>query len=38
MGTAWNELFGPEHYSFDHKGVHFVLMSVQEKTSGARAA
>lgn len=32
MGHHWNELFGPETYSFDHKGVHFVtLMSVQEK-------
>jgi Icc protein len=32
MGQHWNALFGPETYSFDHKGVHFVvLMSVQEK-------
>jgi Icc protein len=32
MGHRWNELFGPENYSFDHKGVHFVvLMSVHEK-------
>ena len=32
MGEHWNTLFGPEHYSFDHKGVHFVvLMSVHEK-------
>jgi Icc protein len=32
MGDKWRELFGPEQYSFDHKGVHFVaLMSVQEK-------
>jgi 3',5'-cyclic AMP phosphodiesterase CpdA len=32
MGEHWNELFGPQNYSFDHKGVHFVvLMSVQEK-------
>src|ERR1700731_708594 len=32
MGHRWNELFGAETYSFDHKGVHFVvLMSVQEK-------
>jgi 3',5'-cyclic-AMP phosphodiesterase len=32
MGQHWNELFGPENYSFDHKGVHFVvLMSVHEK-------
>jgi Icc protein len=32
MGHRWNELFGRENYSFDHKGVHFVvLMSVHEK-------
>ena len=32
MGEHWRELFGPEQYSFDHKGVHFVaIMSVQEK-------
>jgi Icc protein len=32
MGDKWRELFGQETYSFDHKGVHFVvLMSVQEK-------
>jgi 3',5'-cyclic-AMP phosphodiesterase len=32
MGEHWRRLFGPEQYSFDHKGVHFVtVMSVQEK-------
>ena len=32
MGEKWMELFGPPNYSFDWKGVHFVvLMSVQEK-------
>jgi 3',5'-cyclic-AMP phosphodiesterase len=32
MGDAWKGLFGPPHYSFDHKGVHFVtLMSVEER-------
>ncbi|HXF05155.1 MAG TPA: metallophosphoesterase [Blastocatellia bacterium] len=32
MGEKWQELFGPPNYSFDHKGVHFiVLMSVNEK-------
>ena len=32
LGEYWKSLFGPEHYSFDHKGVHFVtIMSVQEK-------
>jgi 3',5'-cyclic AMP phosphodiesterase CpdA len=32
MGEKWNEMFGPDHYSFDHKGVHFVVLnSVVEK-------
>jgi 3',5'-cyclic AMP phosphodiesterase CpdA len=32
MGDVWRDYFGPEQYSFDHKGVHFVtLMSVVEK-------
>lgn len=32
MGDKWKELFGPPQYSFDHKGVHFiVLMSVNER-------
>jgi 3',5'-cyclic-AMP phosphodiesterase len=32
MGAKWRELFGAPTYSFDHKGVHFVvLMSVNEK-------
>jgi len=32
MGEKWKEMFGPDRYSFDHKGVHFVaLNSVQEK-------
>ena len=32
MGEKWRELFGEDVYSFDHKGVHFVvLMSVVEK-------
>lgn len=32
MGDKWRELFGAPTYSFDHKGVHFVvLMSVNEK-------
>jgi len=25
-GQAWSEFFGPAHYSFDHKGVHFVAI------------
>jgi Icc protein len=32
MGDNWRDLFGPINYSFDHKGVHFVvLMSVVER-------
>jgi 3',5'-cyclic AMP phosphodiesterase CpdA len=32
MGEKWREMFGPDYYSFDHKGVHFVaLNSVVEK-------
>jgi hypothetical protein len=25
-GAAFRELFGPTHYAFDHKGVHFVAL------------
>jgi 3',5'-cyclic AMP phosphodiesterase CpdA len=25
-GEAYQELFGPTHYSFDHKGIHFVAV------------
>lgn len=32
MGESWRELFGPDQYSWDHKGVHFVVLnSVVEK-------
>ncbi len=32
MGEKWREMFGPDRYSFDHKGVHFVVLnSVVEK-------
>ena len=32
LGDAWREMFGPPNYTFDWKGVHFVvLMSVNEK-------
>lgn len=27
MGAKWRELFGEPHYSFDHKGVHFVVLN-----------
>lgn len=25
-GAAFQELFGPTHYTFDHKGVHFIVL------------
>ncbi|WP_394826399.1 metallophosphoesterase family protein [Pendulispora albinea] len=32
LGEKWRELFGPPQYSFDHKGVHCVVLnSVVEK-------
>lgn len=32
MGEAWKGMFGPDRYSFDHKGVHFVVLnSILEK-------
>jgi 3',5'-cyclic AMP phosphodiesterase CpdA len=27
MGEYWRQLFGPDTYSFDHKGVHFVVLN-----------
>lgn len=27
LGKYWEKLFGPQHYSFDHKGVHFVVLN-----------
>ncbi len=27
LGEYWSELFGPQFYSFDHKGVHFVVLN-----------
>ncbi|WP_375540018.1 metallophosphoesterase family protein [Rugamonas brunnea] len=26
QGAAFQEMFGPTHYSFDHKGVHFIAL------------
>jgi 3',5'-cyclic AMP phosphodiesterase CpdA len=32
LGDKWREMFGDDHYSFDHKGIHFVVLnSVVEK-------
>ncbi len=27
LGEHWSKLFGPHYYSFDHKGVHFVVLN-----------
>ncbi len=27
LGEYWRKNFGPDHYSFDHKGVHFVVLN-----------
>ncbi len=27
LGKYWSKLFGPQYYSFDHKGVHFVVLN-----------
>ena len=27
LGKYWSELFGPHYYSWDHKGVHFVVLN-----------
>jgi Icc protein len=27
LGAKWRELFGPDVYSFDHRGVHFVVLN-----------
>jgi 3',5'-cyclic AMP phosphodiesterase CpdA len=27
LGEYWSKLFGPHQYSFDHKGVHFVVLN-----------
>lgn len=32
LGQKWREMFGPDRYAFDHKGVHFVAInSIIEK-------
>jgi 3',5'-cyclic AMP phosphodiesterase CpdA len=27
LGEYWSKLFGPQYHSFDHKGVHFVILN-----------
>ncbi len=33
-GRAYQELFGPTHYTFDHKGVHFVALDNVSRPGG----
>jgi hypothetical protein len=37
-GAAYRDLFGPTHYSFDHKGVHFVALDNASDADGAVGA
>lgn len=38
-GAIYREFFGPSHYAFDHKGVHFVALdNVSDKTGALGAA
>ena len=34
-GAAYQEFFGPTHYSFDHKGVHFIALDNVSDPKGA---
>jgi hypothetical protein len=34
-GVAYQEMFGPTHYAFDHKGVHFVALDNVSDRAGA---
>lgn len=27
LGKYWEKLFGPQYHSFDHKGVHFIILN-----------
>ncbi|WP_150049692.1 metallophosphoesterase [Methylomonas rhizoryzae] len=27
LGAYWEQLFGPQYYSFEHKGVHFIVLN-----------
>jgi 3',5'-cyclic AMP phosphodiesterase CpdA len=37
-GQAFQEFFGPTHYTFDHKGVHFVVVDNVSDPNGAIGA
>ncbi|HEX9464132.1 MAG TPA: metallophosphoesterase [Alphaproteobacteria bacterium] len=34
-GKAYQEFFGPTHYSFDHKGIHFIALDNVSDPQGA---
>jgi hypothetical protein len=34
-GAAYQEAFGPTHYTFDHKGVHFIALDNVSDAAGA---
>src|SRR4029077_13583230 len=34
-GAAYKELIGPTHYTFDHKGVHFIALDNVSDPAGA---
>ncbi len=34
-GAAYQEFFGPTHYTFDHKGVHFIVLDNVSDPNGA---
>ena len=37
-GEAYREFFGPGHYAFDHKGIHFVALDNVSDPAGALGA
>jgi hypothetical protein len=37
-GEAYRELFGPTHYTFDHKGIHFVVVDNVSDPTGSIGA
>jgi 3',5'-cyclic AMP phosphodiesterase CpdA len=37
-GEAFREFFGPSHYSFDHKGIHFVALDNVSDPAGSIGA
>ena len=37
-GKAFQEFFGETHYTFDHKGVHFIVARQRVRSRGAASA